>query len=420
MKKLLLSVAIMATSFTTIAQVGIGTTTPKAALDVESTTQGFLLPRMLEAEMNAIVTPSEGLQIYCTDCTPKGLMIFNNPRGWESLVSTPATVTNDCAINGFEGTYFNLVALSGTKFSVTVTNNSFSTASISFGTGDLVLSGVSGITVSSVSPTSASLTAGQSQLVTYNLSGTPTSAGTLTGVWTKLSLNCTKTQTVDKACTVLISATVSKNFLCHNLGADTSLDPHVPVVGLNGAYIQWGKRGPNTTGDASVDWQTAANDGPNGFAAAPTASNANAGSITGWSTSAAANGSWNSGTEAVPVKTANDPCPTGYRVPTRTEWTGVNTNNTASLTGPFTNSSTQYGSALHYGPDASTKLLTLPAAGNRNDTNGALSHRGFLGFYWSSTESGSPAYILIFNSSSVNPAANYDRSRGLSLRCIAE
>jgi hypothetical protein len=48
MKKLLLSVAIMAASLTTFAQVGIGTTTPhaSAALDLTASDKGLLLPRV--------------------------------------------------------------------------------------------------------------------------------------------------------------------------------------------------------------------------------------------------------------------------------------------------------------------------------------------------------------------------------------
>jgi uncharacterized protein (TIGR02145 family) len=212
-------------------------------------------------------------------------------------------------------------------------------------------------------------------------------------------------------CYAKISATVYKDFLCHNLGANTSLDPHIPVVGLQGASIQWGRRGPNTTGDSSVDWQTAGNTA--NFATAPTDVNANANAISGWSTTAAANGSW------AATKTVNDPCPTGYQVPTSAQWAGVNSNNIASRTGTFTNSTTYYGSALHYGPNAITKLLTLPAAGNRNSTNGTLGDRGRGGYYWSSTANGTNAFLLDFNSGSVFPAANADRKNGFSLRCIA-
>lgn len=49
--------------------VGVGTTTPDAssALDVTSTTKGFLMPRMTTTERTAIATPATGLQVYDTD-----------------------------------------------------------------------------------------------------------------------------------------------------------------------------------------------------------------------------------------------------------------------------------------------------------------------------------------------------------------
>jgi hypothetical protein len=48
--------------------VGIGTASPNPAakLDVASTTQGFLLPRMTTAQRDAISTPPAGLMIYNT------------------------------------------------------------------------------------------------------------------------------------------------------------------------------------------------------------------------------------------------------------------------------------------------------------------------------------------------------------------
>jgi hypothetical protein len=52
--------------------IGINTSTPNtsAILDITSTTQGFLPPRMTMTERNAIATPADGLMIYQTDNTP--------------------------------------------------------------------------------------------------------------------------------------------------------------------------------------------------------------------------------------------------------------------------------------------------------------------------------------------------------------
>jgi hypothetical protein len=56
-------------------QVGIGTTTPDASaiVDITSSEKGFLLPRMTEAELNAIPAPAEGLLVYCTNCGSNGI-----------------------------------------------------------------------------------------------------------------------------------------------------------------------------------------------------------------------------------------------------------------------------------------------------------------------------------------------------------
>ncbi len=57
--------------------VGIGTTSPNstALLEVSSTTEGFLPPRMTETQRNAIVSPAEGLMVYNT--TTKKPCYFN-------------------------------------------------------------------------------------------------------------------------------------------------------------------------------------------------------------------------------------------------------------------------------------------------------------------------------------------------------
>jgi len=51
------------------AQVGIGTTTPNSnsILDVTSSSQGILVPRLTTAQLNAIVAPPQSLMAYNTD-----------------------------------------------------------------------------------------------------------------------------------------------------------------------------------------------------------------------------------------------------------------------------------------------------------------------------------------------------------------
>ena len=67
------ALAALAFPLTTLAQgVGVGTATPDAAavLDVTSTSQGLLLPRMKTFQRAAIVNPPQGLFVFQTDGTP--------------------------------------------------------------------------------------------------------------------------------------------------------------------------------------------------------------------------------------------------------------------------------------------------------------------------------------------------------------
>jgi hypothetical protein len=60
--------------------VGSGTKLASASLQVESTTQGFLPPRMTNAQRTAIASPAIGLMVYCTD-TVEGLYVYKS-TGW--------------------------------------------------------------------------------------------------------------------------------------------------------------------------------------------------------------------------------------------------------------------------------------------------------------------------------------------------
>ncbi|MCT4665993.1 MAG: hypothetical protein N4A45_12260 [Flavobacteriales bacterium] len=78
-----LFIALLCT-YESFAQVGIGTVQPhtSAILEVKSTTQGFVLPRLSNAQRGTINNPAEGLVIYNTD--ESCLNVFNS-NSWVNL-----------------------------------------------------------------------------------------------------------------------------------------------------------------------------------------------------------------------------------------------------------------------------------------------------------------------------------------------
>lgn len=105
----------------TDAKIGTnpGTKLPSAVLELESTTKGFLLPRMTAAQMNAITAPANGLAVYNTDaaCT----FIYNG-SAWLSLC---AGATNGLTKTG------NTISLGGALTApTTITTTGVNTLSI--------------------------------------------------------------------------------------------------------------------------------------------------------------------------------------------------------------------------------------------------------------------------------------------------
>jgi uncharacterized protein (TIGR02145 family) len=466
------------------AQIGIGVPNPAASsvLELSSTSKGFLPPRLTTAQRDAIATPAVGLMIFnttknclewytgmvwynacgildvgsiatinCAGATPIGDLISGlaanvstaipytggngGSHAGQVVASTGVTgLTATLSSGNFavgtgsltyditgtptsSGTALFAVNIGGQScsLSVAVAAGSIATLDCAGATpiGDLI-SGLAasvstaipytggdggshtGQVVASTGVTglTATLTAGNFAVgtgsLTYAITGTPASSGTASFAISIGGKSCSLSIKVFVCGAKVASGSYYKGFSCHNLGADDSLDPHVPVQGIHGDYYQWGKA-------TSV-------------ATASTPS----GAIFGWNSTPAANGSWSDGS-----KTANDPCPAGFRVPTSLQWADVIANNTVSRTGSWADDG-NFTTAIHWGPDASTQTLTLPASGYRDNADGTLITRGYAGYYWSSTENGTYANNLYFSSSFFASTGSSYRTFGISVRCVSE
>ncbi|AQW92971.1 fibrobacter succinogenes major paralogous domain-containing protein [Elizabethkingia anophelis] len=189
-----------------------------------------------------------------------------------------------------------------------------------------------------------------------------------------------------KKCGAYVAPGVWKDFMCHNLGSDTNADPFTASSSIFGAKYQWGRSAPAISQATDIS---------------------NTSYITGWNSAPAPNTSWSNA-----VKTVNDPCPNGYRLPTTTEWRGVLANNNITRTGDWSGSG--YGNAIKVGDN-----LLLPATGYRTPGDGTLSPR-YDGYYWSSTFAGSVYGGVLYFNQSIQAVNDTDMPRGINIRCIAQ
>ncbi len=215
------------------------------------------------------------------------------------------------------------------------------------------------------------------------------------------------------------------NFMCYNLGAeDSNKDPFAYGSGaINGDLYQWGRpKDGHQSRTSSVTATLSPVDVPNH---AQFIKN-NTTSPYDWRSGGSKNTLWGDGSTGEKMtKGVNDPCPTGWKVPSLKQWQLLLKEGTTNVSGAndlangvniankwvWTGNGYKVGGALY-----------LPAAGIRSIDGSSPTNVGSIGYYWTSTVSGSHAWNMYFGSTSVYAGymSSSNRSLGLSVRCVAE
>ncbi len=393
----MLSALLVVLTLGLFAQVGINTDNSdpdgSAMLDVKSTDKGILVPRMTTAQRVAISLPATGLLVF--DETKGGFWFYNGTI-WEGGFLTSevdGSVTNEIQDLQLTGNILTITN-NGTATTIDLSPYLDNTDTQLDSTGIAALGYVAGGITTEVDgsvtneielPTSGNAgdmaywngTAWVTVATTTNEGATLQMIGGVP-TWTGGIPNVT-------------NPTTGEVWMDRNLGASQVATSSTDSDSY-GDYYQWGRAADGHESKTSNKTSTLATSDTPGhgnfikiFSSSPF----------DWRNPQNDN-LWQG------VSGTNNPCPSGYRLPTEAEWqaerTSWSSNNAAG---------------------AFASPLKLPMAGRRTYYDASLIHEGSYGLYWSSTVNGTYSRNLHFHSSNA-VMSNSNRAYGFSVRCLKD
>lgn len=389
------------------AQVTIGDNTKPhsgAILELRTDSKGVLLPRInlekvsvfqLDLEGTDTTTDAAGMLIYNTNATVEGgdgigLYIWDGEK-WAKIAGG----------NGVSNALKVTITPDRAPATITAGTTVDLTATVSIEDANTYQWHKNGVSISGATNKTYPVT----DLVLgdrYSCEVT-NSHGSATAYWSVCGAN-----TVDGEWLV---------FMCHNLGADESLDPFTPVPGIYGDLYQWGRPADgHEKHESEVTDVLAASNIPGHAKFIIDADY----SGDWWSGAGNNDARWGDGTDAVsPKKADNDPCPEGWKIPSQSQWASIYQGGTIKGS-PSAATANTWSWVNQRGYQVGTSLF-LPASGIRRGESAKLNDVGIYGFYWSSTTTGTISYGLALTEGTIRPEYNLtNRADGMAVRCVAE
>ena len=396
MKKTLNLLALLLTITASFAQVGIGTKNPaiSAALEVSSTTKGFLPPRLTIQERNAIPSPEAGLIIFNTDTRS---LESSTGTQWVNLQTRAlTTITNNAASTGL-----GLVGI-GTKqpnpdaaLEVFSNTKGFLPPRMSLSDRNLISNPVAGLTIYNTTDNCLEFFDGSN--------------------WNSL---CDSPVTQTNMCNAglptvvveVLNPTTNEIWMDRNLGALRRATGATDAAAY-GSLFQWGRAADGHECTARVTGSGISNAAITSTVATTPAANMNnlwdgkfinVDVVDGYGENwlnTQNNTLWNG------VSATNNPCPAGFRLPTQAEMNAERTSwSSQNATGAF------------------NSPLKWVLNGRKERGSGSLANVGTRGQYWTSSTSSNNPFALGFDSGSASVASGSSslKADGFGVRCIKD